>query len=104
MYKLTQIKDYIIKVPTPKEPGVRVLGRDGVTMDEYSISFMIERDPITGEIAPVTPLLRDYKEWLDAGNEPLPADPIPEPTELTVEEKLERAGLSLDELRSALGL
>ena len=102
MYKLTPIKDLIYKVPTPEQPGVRIMVK-GSEM-ECGYTFMVERDPITREIAPVTPLLREYKEWLDAGNEPLPADPIPEPTELTVDEKLERAGLSLDELRSALGL
>jgi len=101
MYKLTQNKDMIYKVPTPEEPGARFMVK-GSEM-ECGITFQVQRYH-DGSIAPVTPELRAYKEWLDAGNEPLPADPIPEPAEETVEDKLRRSGLTLDELRSALGL
>jgi hypothetical protein len=45
-----------------------------------------------------------YLKWLEEGNEPLPADPLPEPQELTVQEKLQAAGLTIDELKAALGL
>ena len=45
-----------------------------------------------------------YLKWLEEGNEPLPADPLPEPQELTVQEKLQTAGLTIDELKAALGL
>ena len=56
---------------------------------------------------PPDPANKDYQEylaWLEEGNEPLPADPLPEPQELTVQEKLASAGITLDELKAALGL
>ena len=51
-----------------------------------------------------TPEWDTYKKWLEEGNEPLPADPLPEPQELTVQEKLASAGLTIEELKAALGL
>lgn len=59
---------------------------------------------------PLDPANRDYREyleWLEAGNTPLPA---PEPPEiepapaLTPAEKLAAAGLTVDELKTLLGL
>jgi len=47
---------------------------------------------------------QQYLLWLEEGNEPLPADPLPEPQELTVQEKLQVAGLTIEELKEALGL
>ena len=45
-----------------------------------------------------------YLKWVEAGNTPEPA-PIPEPpVELTTEQKLEAAGLSVDELKALFGL
>ena len=45
-----------------------------------------------------------YLSWVEAGNTPEPA-PIPEPpVELTTEQKLEAAGLSVDELKALFGL
>ena len=45
-----------------------------------------------------------YLEWIEAGNTPEPA-PIPEPpVELTPAEKLAASGLTVDELKSLLGL
>ena len=45
-----------------------------------------------------------YLQWVSEGNEPEPADPIPEPVELTPQEKLASAGLSVDELKVLLGI
>lgn len=45
-----------------------------------------------------------YLQWLDEGNIPTPADPIPEPLELTPQEKLASAGLTVDELKLLLGI
>ena len=45
-----------------------------------------------------------YLAWVEAGNTPEPA-PIPEPpVELTTEQKLEAAGLSVTELKALFGL
>ena len=45
-----------------------------------------------------------YLSWLEEGNTPLPADPLPEPEPLTAQQKLEAAGLTVEELKSLLGL
>ena len=45
-----------------------------------------------------------YLKWLEEGNTPEAADPIPEPVELTPQQKLANAGLSVDELKTLLGL
>ena len=48
---------------------------------------------------------RDYLDWLEAGNTPLPAPEPPEPpAALTPEQKLAASGLTVDELKSLLGL
>ena len=49
-------------------------------------------------------LVEVIADWLSEGNTPTPADPIPEPVELTPAEKLASAGLSVDELKSLLGI
>jgi hypothetical protein len=47
----------------------------------------------------------EYQAWVSAGNTPDEPDPLPaQPIEPTIQEKLARAGLSIDELKQALGL
>ncbi len=47
----------------------------------------------------------DYEIWLTIpGNVPDPADPIPEPVELSPAEKLAAAGLTVADLKSLLGI
>ena len=55
---------------------------------------------------PNDPANTDYAQYLiwAETNTPTPADPIPEPVELTPAEKLANAGLSVDELKSLLGI
>ena len=56
---------------------------------------------------PNDPANTDYAQyliWLSEGNEPEPVDPIPEPVELTPQEKLANAGLTVDELKVLLGI
>ena len=55
---------------------------------------------------PFDPANVDYAQYLiwAETNTPDPADPIPEPVELTPQEKLASAGLTVDELKELLGL
>ena len=56
---------------------------------------------------PADPANTDYQQyllWLEEGNEPLPPDPIIEPEPLTPQQKLEAAGLTIEELKELLGL
>ena len=57
----------------------------------------IPNDPANTDFA-------QYLIWLSEGNTPTPADPIPEPLELTPQEKLASAGLTVDELKLLLGI
>jgi hypothetical protein len=45
-----------------------------------------------------------YLEWVNAGNTPEPAPEPPAPVELTTEQKLEDAGLTVAELKALFGL
>lgn len=56
---------------------------------------------------PLDPANRDYQDylaWLDEGNEPLPAPTPAIPAELTIEQKLASVGLTINDLKDALGL
>lgn len=58
-------------------------------------------------LIPQDPANRDYQDylaWLDEGNEPLPAQEPPALSQLTPEQKLANAGLTVDELKSLLGI
>ena len=46
----------------------------------------------------------EYLRWLEEGNTPLPPDPEPTPEPLTAQQKLEAAGLTVEELKDLLGL
>ena len=46
----------------------------------------------------------DYLRWLEEGNTPEPADRLPDPVELTPQQKLANAGLTVEELKTLLGL
>ena len=45
-----------------------------------------------------------YLEWVDAGNTPEPAPEPPAPVDLTPTEKLAASGLTVEELKTLLGL
>lgn len=47
---------------------------------------------------------KKYLNWLKDGNTPLPADPILSSETLTPEQKLKNAGLTVEELKSLLGI
>ncbi len=47
---------------------------------------------------------QQYLKWLEEGNKPLPLDPEPTPEPLTAQQKLEAAGLTIEELKGLLGL
>lgn len=61
-----------------------------------------------GAFIPNEPSNCDYDEylaWLEAGNKPEPADPVPQPVEQTTPaEKLAAAGLTVSDLKKLLGL
>lgn len=45
-----------------------------------------------------------YQEWLAEGNTPQPTDPDPAPVILTPAEKLAASGLTVQELKTLLGI
>lgn len=46
----------------------------------------------------------EYQAWVSKGNTPLAPEPLPVYTPPTIEEKLASVGLSISDLKSALGL
>ena len=56
---------------------------------------------------PQDPANTDYQKylaWFEEGNTPLPLDPEPTPEPLTAQQKLEAAGLTIEELKGLLGI
>ena len=56
---------------------------------------------------PLDPTNTDYQQylqWLKEGNKPLPPDTIPESKHLTPQQKLEKMGLTIEELKQLLEL
>lgn len=61
--------------------------------DNYIISSNMEKD------------WSEYQNWLKEGNIPLPPEIIDSiPTEPTIEQKLASVGLSINDLKTALGI
>ena len=78
-------------------------------------NYKLIQNLLTGEISEYVIRLSDnssvhielneeYVKWLEEGNTPLPPDPLPEPEPLTAQQKLEAAGLTIEELKELLGL
>lgn len=47
---------------------------------------------------------QEYLKWIEDGNSPLPADPLPEVRELTIQEKLQIMNINVEELKQLLGI
>lgn len=70
---------------------------NGTTIIRLADNAFIPDDPANTDYAA-------YLRWIEEGNTPEAADPVPEPVELTPQEKLANAGLTVDELKTLLGL
>lgn len=70
---------------------------NGTTIIRLSDNAWIPNDPANIDY-------QAYLKWYNEGNTPLPPDPEPQPVELTPQEKLANAGLTVDELKTLLGL
>jgi len=67
--------------------------------------MLVDGQPVmTIPFDPANTDYQQYLKWLEEGNTPLPPDPIPEPEPLTAQQKLEAAGLTIEELKDLLGL
>ena len=66
----------------------------------------LKREDEQGNIAfvPTDPRNRDYAEFLSSGSTASPYVAPPEPAPLTAQQKLENAGLTVDELKELLGI
>ena len=66
----------------------------------------LKREDEQGNIAfvPTDPANRDYAEFLSSGAVAAAYVAPPEPTPLTAEQKLSNAGLTVDELKTLLGI
>ena len=77
-------------------------------MSKYSLTaFNSVYDGDAGVSIPFDEANTDYQAylaWVAEGNTPNPYVPPPEPAPLTPQEKLAAAGLSVDELKTLLGI
>ena len=66
----------------------------------------LKREDSEGNIVfiPTDPANRDYVEFLSSEAEAAPYVAPPEPEPLTAQQKLENAGLTVDELKTLLGI
>ena len=69
----------------------------GDTIHRLADNAFIPPDPANTDYAA-------YLEWLAAGNTPEPAPEPPAPVELTPAEKLAQSGLTVEELKTLLGI
>jgi hypothetical protein len=69
----------------------------GTSILRLSDNAFIPPDPANTDYAA-------YLEWVEAGNTPEPAPEPVAPVELTTEQKLEAAGLTVAELKALFGL
>ena len=76
-------------------------------IDSFNPNNII-KDPGPNQICicpgPGNRMYEEYLEWVAQGNTPLPPDPEPTPEPLTAQQKLEAAGLTIEELKGLLGL
>ena len=70
---------------------------NGTTIIRLADNAFIPNDPANTDYA-------RYLKWLEEGNTPDPYVPLPEPAPITPQEKLANAGLTVDELKTLLGL
>ena len=74
----------------------------GVTFIDHSIDakggFGVRHVPFEVETAE----LQQYRKWLEEGNQPEPYAPYVEIKELTLEEKLAKVGITIEEIKSIL--